>query len=715
MLINRLRFGIAAKPLGRLYSQTREIAGGKSFLRSNASLAAHSDSKPTQAQLEAFTEKSLQDLKLSIQNQGFRYPHERLNNLNHDVSAEIIKRFEKNIRASLHQFHRQREEEHSKAEVTAMSLTDYFKPRLERTPAIAQSIIMGSLPKDLMDHLGLDSAQTAFSYILAEVFHQHCLESEVLSTHKKEQVESKWDISRPSDWYPEARKMKRKIIMHVGPTNSGKTYTSLQAFAKAKSGYYAGPLRLLAREIYEKLQSQKISCNLITGEEVVPSLDAFGNVAQLSSGTIEMIPLHKKMDICIIDEIQMLADTRRGASWTNAVLGVQAKEVHLCGEESAVELIKKLLETTGEELEIKRYERKGKLTMLTKPVGDLSSLQKGDCLVAFSKRTILDLKCRIENSTQLKAGVIYGALPPEIRSQESAKFNSGEYDVLVASDAIGMGLNLKIKRIVFWASQKFDGTEKVDLSVSSVKQIAGRAGRFSLIDGESEGFVTTFHRKDLSFVTKSMKSPTIDLRKACIWPTTEFWSEYLSNFRAPTPYNVGVNHFYKSLKDKDLKNFFLSEFEDQTQVIQLICSHGLDSRITLEDQLRLAQVPVNLRNAEAEVIKQTLRFFECIADTQSKSVLDLDFLRLSMLGAEPSVYNSSDQILEILTELEKNHKVVLVFMWLSQRWPTIFVDKESASEIKTLIEKRIDEELGCLRIVAKAEAKKPTKKRKMIR
>ncbi|KAM9920647.1 hypothetical protein OXX59_007067 [Metschnikowia pulcherrima] len=86
-----------------------------------------------------------------------------------------------------------------------------------------------------------------------------------------------------------------------------------------------------------------------------------------------------------------------------------------------------------------------------------------------------------------------------------------------------------------------------------------------------------------------------------------------------------------------------------------------------------------------------------------------------MLGAEPSVYNSSDQILEILTELEKNHKVVLVFMWLSQRWPTIFVDKESASEIKTLIEKRIDEELGCLRIVAKAEAKKPTKKRKMTR
>src|SRR5699024_8616219 len=140
----------------------------------------------------------------------------------------------------------------------------------------------------------------------------------------------------PAEWFPQARKMRRKFIMHVGPTNSGKTYHSLQRLARAQLGYYAGPLRLLAREIYERFNQEGVVCNLITGEEVIPMMDTYGNALEISLGTIEMIPLYKKMDMCVIDEIQMLGDPNRGAAWTAAVLGVQAKEIHLCGEESAV-------------------------------------------------------------------------------------------------------------------------------------------------------------------------------------------------------------------------------------------------------------------------------------------------------------------------------------------------------------------------------------------
>lgn len=663
--------------------------------------------KPTLPEIKEFTQKSLNLLDKNLKRQGFQFPHEDLNSLSYSKAARLMGSFREKLWSSFEEYYNtnrsELQEDHS------VSITQFFKPRPEYAPAIIELIFMGMYPKDLRVFLGQESDEAALLDLLTDLYHQHFLQYEIISSPKSNQVDMNWDISRPSDWYPGARKMKRKIIMHVGPTNSGKTYNSLQAFAKAKSGYYAGPLRLLAREIYEKFQSQAISCNLITGEEVVPSLDSFGNVAGLSSGTIEMIPLHKKMDICIIDEIQMIADPKRGSAWTSAVLGVQAKELHLCGEESAVSLIERLVKTTGEELIIKRYKRMGKLTMLPQPVDKLNRLQKGDCLVAFSKRKILELKCKIENSTTLKVGVIYGALPPEIRSQESSKFNNGEYDVLVASDAIGMGLNLKIKRIVFWTAKKYDGSQTVNLSVSNVKQIAGRAGRFTLKEGELEGFVSAFHKKDIKFLQKSLELPSVDLEKACIWPSNEFWSEYISSFRKAVSFKTAVEHFYRSTYDQNMQDFFLSDFEHQTQVIQLISSNGFDTRLTVEDQLRLAQVPINLKHAEPEVIEQTLRFFQCIATTTSKSVLELNFLYNNILSAEPSVRSSSDKILGVLTELEKNHKIVLVFMWLSQRWPTIFIDKESAGEIKLLIEKRIDEELNCLRLVAKAEGKNPRK------
>ncbi|CUM66862.1 uncharacterized protein PRCAT00004546001 [Priceomyces carsonii] len=579
-----------------------------------------------------------------------------------------------------------------------LDVSDYINPRIENIVNIICLINDNQVPYNLPEFYDCSTKNEFLTMILSHLLHKEYI-NEVID--KLPALTSLIDFSNPAEWFPEARKMKRKIIMHVGPTNSGKTYNSLKKLAEAKSGYYAGPLRLLAREIYERFNDQGIKCNLVTGEEVLPSIDEFGKISDISSGTIEMIPLNKKMDICIIDEIQMLADDRRGAAWTSAVLGVLAKEIHACGEESAVPLIKKLTKITGDELEVRKYKRLGKLTVLDKPVSSLKKLRKGDCVIAFSKRKILELKCEIERNTDLKVGVIYGALPPEIRSKEANGFNNGQYDVLVASDAVGMGLNLKILRIVFYTVKKFNGSETIPLTASSIKQIAGRAGRFSKVDGELEGFVTSFSSKDLKFIREMMKIPNLNLSKACLWPTNQIWTYYMTKFPKHTSFYKILKHFEKETVDFKMDQFFITELDVRYEILKLFLQEKLYRKTTIQDQLLLSLAPINIKVAPPLVIKTAFKFFQTIADCETKSIFDFGCLHSQILQNRPKITATADQTVEVLQALEEDHKLVLMFLWLAQRWPTLFVDKESAQDIKTLIEKRISEELLNLRRIMK--------------
>lgn len=253
------------------------------------------------------------------------------------------------------------------------------------------------------------------------------------------------DLRYPTEWFPSTRKMQRKIIMHVGPTNSGKTYHALKRLEQAKSGAYAGPLRLLAHEVYTRMNAKGAKCALITGEERRPP-PIEGEGRGLVACTVEMIPLREQMEVCVIDEIQMLGDIDRGWAWTQALLGVQAKEIHLCGEARTVPLVRELAATMGDEVEINTYERLTPLKLDDQSVNmeKFQNLRKGDCIVAFSVMEIHSLRKQIQNQTGQKVAIVYGSLPPETRAQQARLFNdpNSGYDVLVASDAIGMGLNL---------------------------------------------------------------------------------------------------------------------------------------------------------------------------------------------------------------------------------------------------------------------------------
>lgn len=269
---------------------------------------------------------------------------------------------------------------------------------------------------------------------------------EHVASQKISQEESEFqrrlaDLRYPTEWFRSARTMQREIHLHVGPTNSGKTYQALKRLQESSSGFYAGPLRLLAHEVYSTFNARGIRCGLVTGDEV----KGMEEDPPITCHTVEMVPLNKEVDVAVIDEIQMIGDKHRGWAWTNALLGSRAKEVHVCGEARTAPLIRELAASMGDTLRIHHYERLSPLKAMTTSLkGSLKNLRKGDCLVSFTIIGLHAMKREIEVVTGRRCAIVYGSLPPEVRAQQAELFNNPEndFDFLVASDAIGMGLNL---------------------------------------------------------------------------------------------------------------------------------------------------------------------------------------------------------------------------------------------------------------------------------
>ncbi|ANZ73455.1 BA75_00876T0 [Komagataella pastoris] len=535
------------------------------------------------------------------------------------------------------------------------------------------------------------------------------------------------DITNPVEWFPEARKMKRKFIMHVGPTNSGKTYNALLKLEQSKTGYYAGPLRLLAREVYEKFQRKGVRCNLLTGEEVIPDYDDFGNQAGLTSGTVEMVPTTERFDVVVLDEIQMISDPDRGQSWTNVVIGVLAKEIHLCGEESSVPLIKRIIQETGDEIEVNKYNRLGQLIVDDKPI-DITDLRRGDCIVSFSKNMILNTKSHIEDVTDFKCGVIYGALPPEVRSREAQKFNDGEYDLIVASDAIGMGLNLNINRVVFTTSQKYDGRSNMILSDSQFKQIGGRAGRFGVKSSSDNskppiGHVSAFDADILDNIRSGINAKIEYLQHAMLWPTDELWIKYYSMFPRGTTLVQMLERFEEDLKKLESSSnglFQVSPTEFKKEAGNFFCNQldkTLQSQFLITDQIKMLNVPISLgteqsmnahQNYLTGVKVDAIRdYLETVINRDVKSILDTKviamlFNKVTRPSRPPETKNKRNAgrgkpQYEELRSLETIHKLITVYTWLSYRYSKNFIDREGVTEMKDIVENTIVKELDNIR------------------
>lgn len=312
----------------------------------------------------------------------------------------------------------------------------------------------------------------------------------------------------PKDEYMATRRMKRKIYIHLGDTNTGKTYNALERLKTAKKGVYLSPLRILALENYDKLNNEGIVCDLMTGEEEIIK----ENSTHVSC-TIEKVNLKQSYDIAVIDEIQMISDTQRGIAWSRAVLGLRCNEIHICGAINAKDLLIKILDDCEDEYEIKEYHRNIPLIVESKNFS-YNDVQEGDAIVVFSKKRVLEIAQDYSNKN-IKTSIIYGDLPPEVRKMQYEQFINKENKVLVTTDAIGMGVNLPIRRIIFMSIRKFDGEEVRELTSQEVKQIAGRAGRKGIYDtGYVAGVSDTYN-----FISRKLEVNDDVIRQAVIGPS----------------------------------------------------------------------------------------------------------------------------------------------------------------------------------------------------
>lgn len=430
--------------------------------------------------------------------------------------------------------------------------------------------------------------------------HSHLLE-------QYQTLDAKTDLTKPQEWFPYARLDRRKIIYHGGPTNSGKTYQALERLKQAKKGMYVGPLRLLAAEVYEKLTADGIYCNLYTGQDQreIP-------FATHGAATIEMASIYDEFDIIVIDEIQMMADDERGFGWTRALLGSRCKEIHVCGGLEAKDMVQRLVEACGDEFELKMYERFSPLTVADTSlahspdqIGSYSAVRPGDCVVAFSRNDIFAIAREIENTTKYKCCVIYGSLPPQTRSEQARRFNDPDsgYDIAVATDCIGLGLNLNIRRIVFNSIFKHNGSGITRLDHSAIKQISGRAGRRN--SPYPDGLVTCRSPDDMPYLRRCMETEIETIQKVGLLPTAGHIEEF-SNALEKYGIGHGVNSLHKVLHQFSDMATVKSDFFLCRQTSMYTIAKYLEKRtLSIRDKYTLCMCPVIINSDQSlDVLKR---------------------------------------------------------------------------------------------------------------
>ncbi|CAD5113633.1 DgyrCDS2795 [Dimorphilus gyrociliatus] len=477
------------------------------------------------------------------------------------------------------------------------------------------------------------------------------------------------DLRTPASWYPDARRLQRKIIYHSGPTNSGKTYHALEKFLSAKTGIYCGPLRLLAAEVFEKANQAGTPCDLITGEErrlVNPDGLSSNHVAC----TVEMSSTSTSYEVGVIDEIQMMRDSCRGWAWTRALLGLCTEELHICGEGSAIDLVERLALETGDELEVRKYKRLTSLTVLNKAVENFDNVRDGDCIVCFSKADIYHASRQLEKRGR-SCAVIYGTLPPRAKLAQAAMFNdpADKTKVMVATDAVGMGLNLNIKRVVFYSLMKPIINEKGEKEMDIIPphtalQIAGRAGRFNTTwpDGE----VTTFKGSDLHLLRKLLKTTVEPVELAGLHPTAE--QIELFAYHLPKATLTNLIDIFMTLSTVDNRNYFLCNLEDFKFLANMIEHVPL----ALKTRYALCCAPINRKQPFVCTM-----FLKLARQISRGEPLTHDWVWRQLGWPLQMPTNVTD-----LMHLEAVHDVLDLYLWLTYRFIDLFPDADHIRDMQ---------------------------------
>jgi ATP-dependent RNA helicase SUPV3L1/SUV3 len=463
------------------------------------------------------------------------------------------------------------------------------------------------------------------------------------------------------DFYPAARDIKRKLTFVMGPTNSGKTHEALSKLRTAASGAYYGPLRLLALEVRDLLAEQGLPISLVTGE-----LIELNPEAKHIAATIEMLDFNQPtLDVVVIDEVQMLGDPQRGSTWLHAIMGAPSKEVWLLGAPEALPLIQFLAKYLGENLTVIAKERLTPFSVATKPT-PFDEIPAGSAIIAFSRQDVLAVAGEMRITHKRETSVVYGALSPDVRRDQAQKFRDGKTEIVVATDAIGQGLNLPIAGLYFTTALKWNGVEEEKLSDELVWQIAGRAGRFGFHEA---GLVGATDNKTLAAITKALSKRPEPLAISCLfgatWPIIQIISEHLETESLASI----LDFFIKKLCLKD------NRFKPGLDTECIIVAKLLDKRnLTLLEKSRLVYAPIPMNKKTPDEL-----FHRFVKQVEQGEELPLSSI--------PHIYAAKATFNQEYSELAV--KRLTLYSWLHYRYPDVFIDLDEAKQEITLHNKAI--------------------------
>ncbi len=469
--------------------------------------------------------------------------------------------------------------------------------------------------------------------------------------------------------------IKNKITAVLGPTNTGKTHLAIETMLSFESGMIGFPLRLLAREVYEKVV-KKISLDkvaLITGEEkIIPSN------ARYFLCTVESMPIDKDLEFVGVDEIQMCCDHERGHIFTDRLLNMRGQKLTMLMGSST---IKNIIAKLDGDIEFINRKRLSKLTYSGHK--KISRIDRKTAIIAFSAEEVYAIAELIRRQKG-GAAIVMGSLSPKTRNAQVELYQSGDVDFLVATDAIGMGINMDLDFVYFSNIKKFDGKKLRRLNLSEIGQIAGRAGRY-LNDG-SFGITGDCREISPEEVELLENHKFEEVR-------TLFWRNSNLNFNNPIS-------LIKSLEEKPLVEWLrkIHECEDEKALKyflkdQRILNIGFNKK-TLTLLWECCQIPDFVKKTYGnhfEVIGNVFKFL-----TSKKGLISEDYMRLQLMKLDKldgNVDSLSNRIANVRTwsyVSNKNNWVENQSYWIEK---TKYLEDRLSDRLheeltKTFIDKR---------------------------
>ena len=424
---------------------------------------------------------------------------------------------------------------------------------------------------------------------------------------------------------------KNKITAVLGPTNTGKTYLAIETMLAFDSGMIGFPLRLLAREVYDKvikkIQLDKVA--LITGEEkIIPAN------AKYFLCTVESMPIDKQLEFVGVDEIQMCADHERGHIFTDRLINMRGSKLTMfMGSNTIKSIISKL----EDDIEFINRNRLSKLSYSGHK--KISRINRKTAIIAFSAEEVYAIAELIRRQKG-GAAIVMGSLSPKTRNAQVELYQSGDVDFLVATDAIGMGINMDLNHVYFSNLKKFDGRKLRKLNLSEIGQIAGRAGRY-LNDGS---FGITGQCKEIN-------AEEVDLLENHRFEEIQylFWRNSNLNFKNPLT-------LIKSLDEKPNKGWLrkIHECEDEKALKYFLRDKNFENMKLNEEKLRLlwecCQIPDFVKKTYGnhfEVIANVFKFLNEKKGKITENYMHLQLLKLNKL--EGNVDSLSNRIANVRT------------------------------------------------------------------